>query len=64
MPGDEAAFIEAAQWLLEDAETRRRVRLNARQHAGRQGWAAIVEQFEAHLLQAHTPIQEPVRDPS
>ncbi|VXB65088.1 Glycoside hydrolase [Pseudomonas sp. 8AS] len=52
MPGDELAFIEAAQWLLEDRESLRRVRLNARQHAGKQGWAAIVEQFEAHLLQA------------
>ncbi|MGL4317628.1 MAG: glycosyltransferase family 4 protein [Pseudomonas sp.] len=60
MPGDELAFIEAAQWLLEDSEARRRVRLNARQHAGRQGWAAIVEQFETLLLQAHTPDQAPV----
>lgn len=52
MPGDEHAFIEAAQWLRDDAETRRRVRLNARQHAGRQGWAAIIEQFEGYLHHA------------
>jgi len=51
-PGDETAFIEAARWLLEDAESLRRVRLNARRHAGQQGWASIVEQFEAHLRQA------------
>ena len=51
-PGDERAFIEAAHWLLEDDETLRRVRLNARQHAGKQGWPAIVEQFEEHLRQA------------
>jgi glycosyltransferase involved in cell wall biosynthesis len=51
-PGDETAFIEAARWLLEDAESLRRVRLNARRHAGKQGWASIVEQFEAHLRQA------------
>ena len=51
-PGDEQAFIEAARWLLEDDEIFRRVRLNARQHAGKQGWPAIVEQFEEHLLQA------------
>lgn len=51
-PGDERAFIEAAHWLLEDAESLRRVRLNARQHAGKQGWPAIVEQFEEHLQQA------------
>ena len=51
-PGNEQAFIEAARWLLEDGEMFRRVRLNARQHAGKQGWPAIVEQFEEHLLQA------------
>jgi glycosyltransferase involved in cell wall biosynthesis len=51
-PGDERAFIEAAHWLLEDVENLRRVRLNARQHAGKQGWPAIVEQFEHHLLAA------------
>lgn len=51
-PGDERAFIEAAHWLLEDAESLRRVCLNARQHAGKQGWPAIVEQFEEHLQQA------------
>lgn len=48
-PGDEAAFIEAARWLLEDTESLRRVRLNARQHAGKQGWPAIVERFESLL---------------
>ena len=52
MPGDEDAFIDAARWLLEDSETLRRVRLNARQHASRQGWPAIVEQFERQLLNA------------
>lgn len=53
MPGDQAAFIDAACWLLEDTETLRRVRLNARQHASRQGWQAIVEEFEAHLYSAY-----------
>ncbi|WP_420800845.1 glycosyltransferase family 4 protein [Pseudomonas cavernae] len=48
-PGDEAGFCEAAGWLLDDAETLRRVRLNARQHAGREGWAAIVQRFEDYL---------------
>lgn len=52
MPGDEEAFIECATWLLEDPETLRRVRLNARQHASRQGWPAIVQQFERYLLDA------------
>ncbi|RJG10651.1 glycosyltransferase family 1 protein [Pseudomonas cavernicola] len=52
MPGDDAAFIDGACWLLEDAETLRRVRLNARQHAGRQGWGAIVQHFEEHLRAA------------
>jgi glycosyltransferase involved in cell wall biosynthesis len=52
MPGDVEAFIDACNWLLEDAETLRRVRLNARQHASRQGWPMIVEQFEHHLHEA------------
>ena len=52
MPGDQAAFIDAAVWLLEEEETLRRVRLNARQHASRQGWQAIIEQFEGHLQSA------------
>lgn len=52
MPGDQAAFIDAACWLLEEDETLRRVRLNARQHASRQGWPAIVEQFEGYLSSA------------
>ncbi|HDS1736595.1 glycosyltransferase family 1 protein [Pseudomonas sp. BP8] len=52
MPGDQAGFIDAACWLLEDSETLRRARLNARQHASRQGWPAIVEQFEGYLESA------------
>lgn len=55
-PGDEAAFIESARWLLEDPESLRRVRLNARQHAGKQGWPAIVERFES-LLHAARDVQ-------
>ncbi|MGY2290719.1 glycosyltransferase family 4 protein [Pseudomonas sp. SDO528_S397] len=49
MPGDEEAFCDAANWLLEDSESLRRVRLNARQHASRQGWPAIIEAFEHQL---------------
>ncbi len=56
MPGDEAAFLEAAGWLLEDEENLRRVRLNARRHARLQGWAAIVEQFEQQLTNACSPM--------
>ena len=51
-------FIEAASWLLEEPESLRRVRLNARQHASRQGWAAIVELFEQHLRSALVPALE------
>lgn len=65
MPGDQAAFIDAACWLVEEQETLRRVRLNARQHASRQGWPAIVEQFEGYLAsacrQAEIMDTEPVR---
>lgn len=49
MPGDEEAFCDAANWLLEERENLRRARLNARQHASRQGWPAIIEQFENQL---------------
>jgi len=52
MPGDEDAFCDAAIWLLEERETLRRARLNARQHASRQGWPAIIEQFEGQLRSA------------
>ena len=52
MPGDEYAWIEAACWLLEDPETLRTLRLNARRHASRQSWPGIVEQFESQLLRA------------
>lgn len=55
---DEQDFIEAASWLLTDKESLRRVRLNARLHASRQGWPAIVEQFEAHLRSAMQPTSE------
>ncbi|MCE4053752.1 glycosyltransferase family 4 protein [Pseudomonas sp. Au-Pse12] len=59
MPGDEGAFGDAASWLLEEPETLRRVRLNARQHASRQGWAAVIEQFEERLRSAcaHAPTE-------
>ncbi len=46
---DQRTFIEAAGWLMENSENLRRVRLNARQHAARQNWSSIVEQFEQHL---------------
>ncbi|MGB4075331.1 glycosyltransferase family 4 protein [Pseudomonas sp.] len=52
---DQQGFIDAASWLLADKESLRRVRLNARQHASRQGWAAIVELFELHLRSAMQP---------
>lgn len=46
---DQRTFIEAANWLIEDRENLRRVRLNARRHAARQSWASIIEEFENHL---------------
>ena len=52
MPGDEHAWIEAACWLLEEPETLRTIRLNARRHASRHGWPDIIEQFEGQLLRA------------
>lgn len=61
VPRDEQGFIEAAQWLLEAPENLRRARLNARQHASRQGWEAIVELFEQHLRAA---LLEPIELPA
>ncbi|NQD79651.1 glycosyltransferase family 1 protein [Pseudomonas sp. CrR14] len=49
---DDQSFIDAAHWLLEDREHLRCVRLNARQHAAKQSWVAIIEQFEHHLIDA------------
>jgi len=61
MPGDEAAFIEAACALLEDEERLRSLRLNARWHASKQGWKGIIDGFEQHLRQAsnHPQTQPP-----
>lgn len=56
-PEDEDGFIQGANWLLEDHETLRRVRLNARKHASQQGWTAIIELFEQHLRHAMQPIR-------
>jgi hypothetical protein len=58
---DEPGFIEAATWLLEEPESLRRVRLNARQHAARQGWPAIVELFEQHLRSALSSALDGIR---
>lgn len=52
MPEDAEGFVDAARWILEDDETLRRVRLNARQHASRQGWPGIVDSFEHYLRAA------------
>ena len=53
-PGDPADFIEAALWLLAEPETLRRARLNARQHASRQGWESTIELLESYLRAAVT----------
>lgn len=55
IPHDPADFIETAVWLLAEPETLRRVRLNARQHASRQGWDASIQVFENHLRNTCTP---------
>ncbi|MBT8768104.1 glycosyltransferase family 1 protein [Pseudomonas sp. DB1] len=60
LPDEPGSFLDAAIWLLEDPEILRRVRLNARQHAGRQGWEVIVQQFEQCLMEArHASIAAP-----
>lgn len=52
MPGDEEGFIDAARWMLENEENLRCVRLNARQHASRQGWSSVIDAFESYLRTA------------
>lgn len=59
MPEDAEGFVDAARWILEDDETLRRVRLNARQHASRQGWPGIVDSFE-HYLRAASETGHPL----
>jgi glycosyltransferase involved in cell wall biosynthesis len=49
IPHDPEDFTDAAVWLLAERETLRRVRLNARQHASRQGWESTVELLESYL---------------
>jgi glycosyltransferase involved in cell wall biosynthesis len=49
IPHEREGFTDAAVWLLAERETLRRVRLNARQYASRQGWEAITQAFESHL---------------
>ncbi|MBA4287989.1 MAG: glycoside hydrolase [Pseudomonas sp.] len=55
---DQQGFIDAASELISNSESLRRVRLNARLHASRQGWPAIVELFEHHLRCAMQPAEE------
>ncbi len=52
MSEDPDSFSAAAVWLLEEPETLRRIRLNARQHASRQSWASISQRLETHLCNA------------
>ncbi|CAE6898620.1 MAG TPA: glycosyltransferase family 1 protein [Pseudomonas oleovorans] len=57
-PADEAGFCDAACELLEDAETLRGIRLNARRHASHLSWEGIVALFEQHLRNAMQPRAE------
>ena len=52
LPHDNRGFGAAAVWLLAERETLRRVRLNARQHASRQGWERTIEHLESYLRAA------------
>ena len=48
----ERVFIENLQWLTEDREGRRSIRLHARHRACQLDWSSIVQRFERYLLQA------------
>ena len=52
LPDDADSFATATTWLLEDPETLRRVRLNARQYAGRHSWSNISQHLEGYLCSA------------
>ena len=52
LPDDADSFATATTWLLEDPETLRRIRLNARQYAGRHSWSNISQHLEGYLCSA------------
>lgn len=55
-PGDEAAFIEAALWMLEDKNRRQQLASAARASILGRNWPAVVERFEdvAREAMGHT----------
>ncbi len=60
--GRQERLRRSRQLLLDDQERLRRVRLNARQHASRQGWDSIVEHFQNYLEDAcASPLVQPAR---
>ncbi|PKO87876.1 MAG: glycoside hydrolase [Betaproteobacteria bacterium HGW-Betaproteobacteria-12] len=52
MPGDEAAYIAAAEWLLADRERLADVALNARASMLSRSWGGVVEAFERVVHEA------------
>lgn len=50
--GDSAQFVSNLQWLIDDAEARRSVRIHARHRACQLGWDPVVDRFEGYLNRA------------
>ncbi len=62
-PGGSVAFIAAALALANDADTRTRLAVAARDSMGEQGWSQVLECLETILRDAAT-LPSPVRPPS
>lgn len=50
--GDNRQFVSNLQWLIEDAEGRRGVRIHARHRACQLGWGPVIDRFESYLSKA------------
>lgn len=50
--GDSRRFVSNLQWLIEDAEGRRGVRIHARHRACQLGWGPVIDRFEGYLSRA------------
>lgn len=59
--GHDQLFIDNLQWLAQDTEGRRSIRLHARHRACQLDWQAIVQRFERSLLQAVSRQSVPVQ---
>ena len=48
-PANEPEFLQSLDWLLQDSERQRNVRLHARHRACQLDWSAVLRRFEGYL---------------